>query len=206
MYRKTARVRPHRPPSTRPDDLYTTRPPWDIGRPQTLFQTLADSGMITGRVLDAGCGTGEHTLMCAGLGLDATGVDLAGTALETARHKARARGLSARFLHLDARRLGDLGETFDTVLDCGLFHIFDPDDRRAYVASLAAATTPGARYFMLCFSDDQPGEWGPHRISRAEILTAFTAGWRIKAIDPARIDVTIEPEGIRAWSVAVRRA
>ncbi len=104
----------------------------------------AGSGLPAWRVLDAGCGTGEHTLMCAGLGLDATGVDLAATALETARHKARDCGLSARFLQLDARRLGDLGETFDTVLDCGLFHIFDPDDRRAYVASLAAATTPGA--------------------------------------------------------------
>jgi hypothetical protein len=38
--------------------------------------------------------------------------------------KARDRGLAARFLRQDARRLGELGESFDTVLDCGLFHIF----------------------------------------------------------------------------------
>ena len=31
--------------------------------------------------LDVGCGTGEHELMAAGVGLDTTGVDLAGKAL-----------------------------------------------------------------------------------------------------------------------------
>ena len=76
---------------------------------------------------------------------------------------------------------------------------------RAYVASLASATTPGARYFMLCFSDEQPRDWGPHRISRSEIVAGFADGWRIEAIDPARIEVTIDPDGIRAWSVAATR-
>jgi SAM-dependent methyltransferase len=190
---------------TRPEDLYTSRPPWDIGRPQPAFRALADTGTITGRVLDAGCGTGEHTLMCAALGLDATGVDLAGNALETARRKARERGLAARFLRWDARDLAELGESFDTVLDCGLFHIFNPGDRLDYVASLAAATGPGALCVMLCFSDAQPGDWGPHRVTRPEIAAAFTDGWRIDSIEPARIEVTTEPDGIRAWSVAATR-
>ena len=198
-------VRSHRPLDTRPEDLYTSRPPWDIGRPQAAFRALADTGTITGRVLDVGCGTGKHTLMCASLGLDATGVDLASNALETARQKARERGLAARFLRWDARDLAELGESFDTVLDCGLFHIFDPGERPAYVAGLAGATGPGARYFMLCFSDAQPGHWGPHRVTRPEIAVAFTDGWRIDSIEPARIEVTTEPDGIRAWSVAATR-
>jgi SAM-dependent methyltransferase len=136
-----------------PDQLYEARPPWDIGRPQPAFQALADAGAITGRVLDIGCGTGEHALMAAALGLDATGIDLAASALATAELKARQRGLSMRFLRHDARRLAELGERFDTVLDSGLFHIFDNPDRAAYVASLGAAVTPGGRYFMLGFSD-----------------------------------------------------
>src|SRR5438105_14319377 len=78
-----------------PDDLYTSPPPWDIGRPQPAFLNLARTGFIRGRVLDAGCGTGEHTLMAAGLGLDATGV--AG-ALRAAEQKARERALPARSL------------------------------------------------------------------------------------------------------------
>ena len=68
----------------KPDDLYAELPPWDIGRPQSAFLALAEAGAIRGRVLDAGCGTGEHVLMCVGLGLDATSVDLASRALRTA--------------------------------------------------------------------------------------------------------------------------
>ena len=198
-------MRPYHAPSPRPEDLYISRPPWDIGRPQAAFQALADAGMIDGRVLDVGCGTGEHALMCAARGLAVTGVDLAENALQSARRKAEERGLAARFLRLDARRLGELGESFDTVLDCGLFHIFDPGARPAYVAGLAAVTRPGARYFMLCFSDQQPGDQGPHRLTRPEITAAFAEGWRIETIDPATIEVTTDPGGIRAWSVAVER-
>jgi cyclopropane fatty-acyl-phospholipid synthase-like methyltransferase len=188
-----------------PDDLYLSPPPWDIGRPQPAFLALADAGAIQGRVLDVGCGTGEHTLMSAGLGLAATGVDVASNALRMARQKARDRGLTARFLLQDARRLADLGESFDTVLDCGLFHIFTGDDRAAFVDSLGSVLPPGGRYFMLGFSDQQPGDWGPHRLTRNEITAAFAGGWQINSIEPATMDVTTEPDGIRAWLVALTR-
>jgi cyclopropane fatty-acyl-phospholipid synthase-like methyltransferase len=206
MSRKGEAMTSHHPQFRSPEDLYASPPPWDIGRPQPAFRALAEAGAITGRVLDAGCGTGEHTLMCAELGLDATGVDLAGNALETARRKARDRGLSARFLRWDARNLAELDEFFDTVLDCGLFHMFDPDERAPYVTSLRSAVRPGGRYFMLCFSDRQPGSEGPHRLTRAEIATAFADGWRLDAIEPATIEITIDPDGIRAWSVAATRS
>src|SRR6266511_3560997 len=88
-----------------PDDLYTGTPPWDIGRPQPAFLALAEASAIQGRVLDVGCGTGEHVLMAAGLGLEATGVDAAATAIDAAKRKARDRGRTARFLVWDALRL-----------------------------------------------------------------------------------------------------
>ncbi|MFG2935918.1 class I SAM-dependent methyltransferase [Streptomyces sp. NPDC048282] len=106
-------------PWRNPDDLYAGRPPWDTGRPQPAFLAPAGAGAVQGRVLDVGCGTGEHALMAAGLGLDATGVDIASRAIDAAGKKARERGLTARFPFHGARRLAGLGEYFDAVLDCG---------------------------------------------------------------------------------------
>src|SRR6476620_6876588 len=68
-------------------------PAWDIGRSQPAFAELAERGLLAGRVLDAGCGTGEHTLMAAALGREATGFDVAATALAIATTTPRARGL-----------------------------------------------------------------------------------------------------------------
>ncbi|MBE8516127.1 class I SAM-dependent methyltransferase [Amycolatopsis sp. H6(2020)] len=191
-----------------PDDLYATRPPWDIGRPQPAFRALADTGALRGRVLDVGCGTGEHVLMAAALGLDVTGVDLASAALRTAEEKARDRGLAARFLRHDARKLADLGESFDTVLDCGLFHIFGGDDRAAFAESLGSALGPGGRYFLLCFSDLERGDrWSHvHRVSQTDIAATFSGGWRVDSIEPATIDITTDPDGVRAWFAALTRS
>ncbi|SRR6266545_7227260 len=187
------------------DELYSTPPPWDIGRPQPAFLALAEAGSIRGRVLDVGCGTGEHVLMCAGLGMDATGVDLAAKALHIAEDKARDRGRTARFLRLDARNLADLGESFDTVLDCGLFHVFGGQDRAAFVASVGSVLAPGGRYFMLCISDQEPHDWGPHRVAREEFAAAFAHGWQVDSIQPDTIDITVDPGGVRAWLVALTR-
>jgi cyclopropane fatty-acyl-phospholipid synthase-like methyltransferase len=188
------------------EDLYASPPPWDIGRPQPAFLALAQAGAIRGRVLDVGCGTGEHVLMCAGLGLDATGIDLAMKALHAAEEKARDRGLTARFVRHDARRLADLGESFDTVLDCGLFHVFTDDDRALFVDGLRSVVPSGGRYFMLGFSDRQPGEWGRVRkLRQGEITASFADGWRVDSIEPATIDITTDPAGIRAWLAALTR-
>ncbi|MGO8859519.1 MAG: class I SAM-dependent methyltransferase [Acidimicrobiales bacterium] len=37
---------------------------------------MATAGDLVGRVLDVGCGTGEHALMAASLGYEAVGVDI----------------------------------------------------------------------------------------------------------------------------------
>ena len=197
-------------PWQRLDDLYAVRPPWEIGGPQPAFLDLAQSGAVRGRVLDVGCGTGEHVFMCADLGLDATGLDLAATALRTAEDKARRRGSDVRFLHHDARKLAELGEQFDTVLDCGMFHLLDPDDRAAFVDGLRASLRPGGRYFMLCFSDREPRSPGagglhPHRLTRDDITATFAGALRIDSLVPATIEITLDPAGIRAWLAAMTR-
>ena len=143
--------------------------------------------------------------MAAALGLDATGVDTAPTAIATAERKALERGLTARFLVHDALDLGSLGETFDTVIDSGVYHIFDDEDRPRYVDSLETVTGPGARLFLLCFSDLQPGDFGPRRISERELRDSFGAGWRIDGLERTTMHTVRSPEGVHAWLVSMTR-
>lgn len=197
-------LRPHRTEEF--DSMYVAgTPPWDIGRPQPAFVRLFDAGDVRGRVLDVGCGTGEHTLLAASRGLEATGVDAAPTAIGLAREKAAQRSLDVRFEVWDALDLPALGMQFDSVLDCGLFHVFDDDDRARFVASLGAVVVAGGRYFVLCFSDKQSGDWGPRRVRQEELRDAFAEGWRVDFIEDAVLDITLGPEGALAWLAAFTR-
>ncbi|WP_175047926.1 class I SAM-dependent methyltransferase [Microlunatus speluncae] len=188
------------------DTSYQDGPaPWDTGRPQPAVVRLAARGAFTGRVLDAGCGTGENALHLASLGLSTVGVDVAETALAEARRKAAERRLDATFLIADALRL-DLDHTFDSVLDCGLFHTFDDQERLLYVASLTAVTVPGATLHLLCFSDAEPGTGGPRRVSRDELRGTFGpgSGWQVDTIEADRFETRFHPDGAAAWVASIR--
>ena len=192
------------------DDAYTgsAPPPWDIGRPQPVFVRLAGSGLLTGRVLDAGCGTGEHTLLAAAHGADAVGIDASPTAIGRARSKAADRGLAARFEVGDVLRLSDLGLAFDTVIDSGVFHTFDDDSRAQYVASLASVLRPGGRCYLICFSDRQPGEFGPRRVTQDELRAAFSDGWTMVSIQAEAFDLNPggnNPAVAQAWLATIAR-
>ena len=181
-------------------------PPWDIGQPQPAIVRLASQGGFAGAVLDAGCGTGENALLVASLGLPVLGVDVAETALAMAREKAADRGIEVEFAVADAFKLDRLGRRFETVLDCGLFHAFDADERAAYAASLAAVTEHDGTLYVLCFSDEGP-DTGPHPVSQEDLRAAFnpSSGWDITAIEPNRLQTRIHDHGAAAWFATIKR-
>jgi SAM-dependent methyltransferase len=187
------------------------RAPWDIGRPQRAFVEAGDE--IRGRVIDIGCGTGDLAIALAERGCTVTGVDFLAGPLDVARDKAAHRGVAANFLRMDALAVGELPERFDAVTDCGLFHTLDDQSRRDYVRALGRLLEPGAKLFLLCFADAEPGEHGPRRVSERELRDAFATGWRIDRLEPARFEVVpgipgaeFGPEGARAWFAVVSRA
>ncbi len=147
--------------------------PWDIGRPQPEIVALAAEGEIVGDVLDVGCGTGENALHLASLGRRVVGIDAAPTAVARAREKAAERGLPAAFLVADALDLAKLRRRFETVIDCGLFHTFEPEQRRPYAHSLCEVLSSGGTLHVLCFSDAEPPGPGPRRIAEHELGDAF---------------------------------
>jgi SAM-dependent methyltransferase len=193
------------------ESIYAGQPRWEIGRPQKAILDVADQ--ITGSVLDSGCGTGENALFLASRGQRVTGIDFLAEPINLARQKAAERGLTATFLVMDALALKELPEVFDNVIDSGLFHVFSDEDQRRYVEGLASVLRPGGRLFLLCFSDAEPGDHGPRRVSRKEIENAFIEGWVVESIEPTRFEVRPDPKDIsfsaggpKAWFVVARKA
>ena len=135
------------------------------------------------------------------------GVDVAETAVSIAREKAAGRGIDADFVVADALHLDRLGRVFETVLDCGLFHTFDGDERRDYVASLASVTSRGGNLYVLCFSDVEPDNRGPHPISQEELRAAFNRSgrWSVASVSPDRIQTRFHAQGAPAWLAKIER-
>lgn len=192
------------------ENIYAGQPRWEIGRPQKAILDAADR--ITGSILDSGCGTGENALYFASRGQKVTGIDFLAEPISIAKRKAADRNLKATFLEMDALTLKEWPERFDNVIDSGLFHVFNDEDRRRYVEGLGSVLKPDGRFFLLCFSDGEPGTQGPRRISRKEIEVAFAGGWVIESIEPSRYEVRPDPKdssfidgGPKAWFVTVRK-
>ena len=160
--------------------------PWDVGRPQAAIVRAAETGLVRGRVLDIGCGTGELSLYLAARGHPVVGVDAEPTAVARARRKATERGLDVEFCVADALDPPELGR-FDTVVDSGLFHVFDDPDREHYVEVIRSLLRPGGHALVLCFADTASGGGGPRRVSPGEIRETFAErdGWSVEWVDEA---------------------
>jgi cyclopropane fatty-acyl-phospholipid synthase-like methyltransferase len=195
------------------ESAYQEIAPWDIPAPQPAFVRLEEAGEMRGSVLDAGCGTGENALYLASCGHEVWGLDFVPVAIERASAKAKQRGLGAHFQVGDALKLDQLSRTFDTVIDCGLFHTFADEERPMYVSGLAKVIHPGGSVHILCFSDHEPPGQGPRRVTQQEIRDAFRSGWQVTEIREARIQTTDHPEagtfspgGPKAWLASIKRA
>lgn len=193
------------------DDAYQhDRAPWDIGRPQPVIARLAGADELIEPVLDVGCGSGEHALLVATIGLEVTGVDISQLAIERARAKARGRGLSAEFLVGDVLALEQverLNPPFRTVIDVGCFHTFSNADRPVYATNLASVVEPGGILHLLCFSEHTPGSDGPRRVTQAELRQTFSRDWRVDRIEPEAFAVSTLWSGLQpnAWLARIVR-
>jgi len=184
-----------------------TNPPWDTGKPQPPF--IAAAGRIAGPLLDCGCGTGGTAVWFAARGLAVTGIDFVAEAVRRAKTRAEAEGVTVEFLVKDAMTLAAWDRRFASVIDSGLFHIYDDAERRTYVAGLAHVLQPGGRLFLFAFADSPAAPGGGN--TRQGMYDAFTQGWEIESFDYAEGEMNPafeHPEqldGLKMWFAVIRR-
>jgi len=192
------------------ESMYAEKAPWDIGRPQKVFVDVADQ--VHGSVLDAGCGTGENALFFAGRGHPVLGIDFLEFPIREAKRKASERSLNAEFVCMDALKLTTFDLRFDNVIDSGLFHCFSDVDRGIYVEGLTHVTRPGGKLFLACFSDEEPGTFGPRRISEEDLYRAFARGGNLEFLRRVQFETTPESKdsfssgGPKSWFLGMNRS
>lgn len=161
------------------DEIYRKMPldriPWNSEAPPDALVELVRSGMVRPcRAIDLGCGAGNYAIWLAGQGFDVTGVDSSPTAIQIAWEKAKKKGTACRFIVADL--LGDLHEIegrFDFGYDWELLHHIMPGDRETYARNVHTLLNPGATFFSVCFSEEDPQFGGTGKIRTTTIGTVL---------------------------------
>jgi SAM-dependent methyltransferase len=114
------------------------------------------------------------------------------------------------FAVADSTKLVGYTETFDTVVDSGMFHCLDDDGKRSYAAAAHRATRPGATLLLSCFSDANPSEeeWPRPAVSEQTLRDVLGgAGWDIEALEPATWSREIDGNEVEMafWYVRAQR-
>jgi SAM-dependent methyltransferase len=161
------------------------KPPWDtdVTPPELVALVEGRDPLPPGRALELGCGTGTNAIYLARHGWDVVAVDFIDRAVEQARAKADAAGVTPKFLYADASRLDDVDAPgpfqlfFDLSCYCGI-----PEHRRdAYAGGLTDRAAPGAVLLMFGYGpetlDDVFG------VTADELRTRFT-GWDLVDVTP----------------------
>ena len=165
------------------------RPPWDTEvTPPELVELIEGRGLLPGRALDLGCGTGTNCVYLARYGWEVVGVDFSVLAIRRAQRKARRAGVNCRFYQGDVTNLAFLADPFDLALDIGCLHSLSPEDWRRYAAGVARLVLPGGLYLLYTFTPrpDRPISRGvtPEEV-RSLFIPTFAVEREERGEDPS---------------------
>lgn len=180
--------------------------PWDSGRVcSELFKILEEEIISLGKALDLGCGTGTNSIYLAQMGFDVTGVDISQVAIERAKEKADAAGLSILFMLAKLPNIFLPGKVFDFVFDRGCFHAIAKEERPGYLEMLKQMTREGSIYLMLCGNAKEPKVPGPPVLTEEEIRETFSELFDFIWLRDFRFDTNGDMAGPLGYSCLMKR-
>jgi 2-polyprenyl-3-methyl-5-hydroxy-6-metoxy-1,4-benzoquinol methylase len=97
-----------------------------------------------GKILDAGCGTGDATRMLLSSGWDVTSVDYSPKMVEVAKRLTEEKGLSGKFAQCSLQQLSSLNDKFDYVMLNGVLPYISLEEEPGVFEQIRQVSTHGA--------------------------------------------------------------
>jgi SAM-dependent methyltransferase len=185
--------------------------PWDTGQPDSeLVRILQEGWFGPCRCVEIGCGTGTNAIYLAQRGFEVTAFDISPLAIEKARKKADAAGVSVTFVVGDVFEPPDFGEPFSLVFDRGVYHSVRELGVAKFLAGLRRLTAPGSWYLALMGNADDPTpkEKGPPRVSVRQIAEELEPDfeiWQLRRYQFEAVDLNGQVFRPLGWSGLFRR-
>jgi cyclopropane fatty-acyl-phospholipid synthase-like methyltransferase len=154
--------------------------PWEKGAPSPgLVDFLAaHPELARGTVCVPGCGTGHDVLTWAQTGFQTFGFDIAPSAVQLSRERAKAAKVEAQFQIADF--LGtDPPFLFDWIFEHTLFCAIQPIERDEYVRAVLRWLKPSGQYLAVNYliSDE---EGPPFGTTREELVRRFSPHFNLR--------------------------
>lgn len=159
-----------------------TLPWYTPGLDADVDRALNARGLHLGRILDLGTGPATQAMNLAKRGFDVVATDISPSAIRKAKAASKAAGLSIDFRVDNVLKSKLEPNLVDAIVDRGVFHVLPEDKRPVYVQTVHRILRPNGWLFLKCFSDKEPGTWGPHRIAKPVLLGYFRGPFEIASV------------------------
>jgi cyclopropane fatty-acyl-phospholipid synthase-like methyltransferase len=126
-------------------------------------------------------------------GFDVVATDISGSAIKKAKASAKEAGLSITFLVDNVLKSKLAPNLVDAIMDRGVFHVLPKEKRPVYVETVHRVLRANGWLFLKCFSDKEPGTWGPHRIAEGELLGYFRGPFEVLSVVETVFQGNVKP-------------
>ena len=181
--------------------------PWDAGRPDfNLIEVVNKKPILSCKVLDIGCGTGDNSIWLTQNGFHVTGTDTSEIAIEKAKEKASKAGAECDFMPVDFLKNKIEGAPFGFVFDRGCFHSFSSEnDRRRFAQNVAAHLEEAGLWLTLAGNADENRQGsGPPQRTAADIVLAVEPYFEVLSLTSSRFESN-RPNPPRAWRCLMQK-
>jgi len=148
---------------------------WNCG-----FTSIQAAKMIINRfippkskILDIGCGLGDHSIMFALNQMDVVGIDIMEQSIKIATQNAKLHRAKVHWVLGDALNMEFENNTFDVAYDQYFFHNLKKSMRIPFAKEISRVLKCGGFYTMIGFSDKMEKGSGPYRLTSKDIIKSF---------------------------------